>query len=62
MDTITAGQDPVATDATASRVVGFDPQGISYIAMAHERGLGEIDEIEVLGESIESVKRVFKKP
>jgi hypothetical protein len=30
--------------------------------MAHERGLGEIDEIEVLGESIESVKRVFKKP
>ena len=30
--------------------------------MAHERGLGEIDEIEILGESIENVKRIFERP
>ena len=62
MDVIIAGQDPVAADATASRVMGFDPHGISYMTMAHERSLGEIDEIKILGERIENVKRIFVRP
>lgn len=59
MDLIIAGQDPVATDATASRVMGFDPQEIKHIRKAYERGLGNIDDIEVCGERLENVARPF---
>ncbi|MFB0568875.1 MAG: DUF362 domain-containing protein [Nitrososphaeria archaeon] len=62
MDTIIAGADPVATDATAARVMGFDPHGISHIKRAFERGLGEIDRVEVVGDGVEAVRRVFERP
>jgi uncharacterized protein (DUF362 family) len=62
MDTIIAGKDPVATDATACRVMGFDPHTISHIKRAHEQALGEIDRIEILGDNITTVMRSFKKP
>jgi uncharacterized protein (DUF362 family) len=59
MDLIIAGQDPVATDATASRVMGFDPREIAHIRKAYERGLGNIDDVEVCGERLENVARPF---
>jgi uncharacterized protein (DUF362 family) len=59
MDLIIAGKDPVATDATAARIMGFDPQEIKHIRRAHEKGLGEIDHIEIVGERIENVTRPF---
>ena len=31
MDLILAGQDPVATDATCARIMGFDPHQIKHI-------------------------------
>ena len=61
MDTIIAGADPVATDSTACRIMGFDPYEIGHIRMAHEKDLGEIDRIEILGESIENIERVFER-
>ena len=61
MDLIIAGKDVVATDATASRIMGFDPTEIAHLRMAYERKLGELNDIEVVGESIESVKRDFKR-
>ena len=62
MNTIIAGVDPVATDATACRVMGFDPHTISHIMQAYERNLGEIDKVEILGDGIDAVKRTFKSP
>ncbi len=62
MDTIIAGTDPVATDATACRVMGFDPHIINHIKQAHERDLGEIDQVDIVGDGIEAVKRSFKSP
>ncbi len=62
METIVAGADVVAVDATTSRLMGIDPHEIGHIMMAHERGLGEVDGIEVVGDGIEAVKRVFKRP
>jgi uncharacterized protein (DUF362 family) len=59
MDLIIAGQDPVATDATASRVMGFDPREIAHIRKAYERGLGNIDDVQVCGERLENVARPF---
>jgi uncharacterized protein (DUF362 family) len=60
-DLIFAGKDVVATDATAARAMGFDPKEISHIRTASEKGLGNIDNIEVLGASINEVKQHFKR-
>jgi uncharacterized protein (DUF362 family)/Pyruvate/2-oxoacid:ferredoxin oxidoreductase delta subunit len=62
---IIAGHDAVAVDLVASTVIGWDPQrevGTNFLAK--QRGIGQTDleEIEILGESIDSVKHVFKKP
>ena len=60
MDLIIAGTDVVATDATASRIIGLDPNNIKHIRRAHEKGLGNMDDIEVVGEKLENVTRPFK--
>ena len=61
MDIIIAGKDVVATDATAARIMGFDPAEISHIRTAAQKGLGNIDNIEIVGSKLEDVTRVFKK-
>ncbi|MRR13277.1 DUF362 domain-containing protein, partial [bacterium] len=49
---ILAGADQVAIDAVAASMMGFDPMGIAYIRLAHERGLGvgNVDDIEIVGD------------
>ena len=63
MDLIIAGRDPVATDATACRIMGIDPYEVYHIKRAYEKGFGEIDsaKIQVVGEKIENVKRKFRR-
>ena len=60
-DLIIAGEDPVATDAVGCRVMGFNPYEIYHVREAFERGLGNIDDVKVLGERIEDVTRLFKR-
>jgi uncharacterized protein (DUF362 family)/ferredoxin len=62
---IIAGEDAVAVDLVASAVMGWDPQtevGTNYLAKQRGIGPASLDDVMVLGESIESVRRVFKKP
>jgi uncharacterized protein (DUF362 family) len=61
MDLIVAGCDPVSTDSTASRIMGFDPKSIYHIRRVAEKGLGEIDNVEIVGERIETVARRFTR-
>lgn len=63
MGLILAGRDLVAVDAVASRVAGFKPDEILTTVIAAKQGLGTMDmtEIEVVGESIESVRRRFMR-
>jgi uncharacterized protein (DUF362 family) len=51
-DLMLASADQVAIDAVAARLMGFDPLGIRYLALAAERGLGVADtrDIELVGE------------
>ncbi len=51
-DVILASADQVAIDAVSAHLQGFDPLSIPFIRIAHERGLGvgDIEEIEILGE------------
>jgi len=60
MNLIIAGRDVVATDATAARVMGFDPYEIKHISKAYEKGLGKT-EAQIIGEKMETVKRAFKR-
>ncbi|MGQ9618260.1 MAG: DUF362 domain-containing protein [Candidatus Aminicenantia bacterium] len=59
---ILASSDSVAIDAVSAKMMGFDPLSIPYIRMSHERGLGvgDIREIEIIGEDIGSINWGFK--
>lgn len=60
MNTILAGTDPVATDATGCRVMNIDPHTIRHIQRAADKGLGNIDQVNVVGASLDTVTRPFK--
>ena len=61
MGLVLAGQDLVAVDAIAGRVMGFAPDEVPITKAAAERGLGTLDEskIEVVGERVADVRRRF---
>ncbi len=62
MDLIIAGADPVAVDAVATAVMGFNPKNIGHINMAAQHGLGvaALDQIAVKGEKLASAAKEFK--
>ena len=55
MDTIITSVDPVAADATAARCIGIDPETIDHVRWLHEAGIGEIRDIEVVDNGVETV-------
>ena len=59
MDTIIASVDPVAADTVASRIMGFSPERIDHIRWAHESGIGDMNDIEIVGDGVDAVKRIF---
>ncbi|MFH0848567.1 MAG: DUF362 domain-containing protein [archaeon] len=61
MDLIIAGRDVVATDAVAARAMGFDPHEIYHIRRAAELKIGLMDDVKIVGESLESVSREFRR-
>ncbi len=63
LDLIVAGDNAVATDAIMANIMGYDPRKIMHLRLASDEGLGPTspDEIEIVGESLEEVRRDFKK-
>ena len=61
MDTIIASVDPVAADATAARCIGIDPHTIDHVRWLHEAGMGEITNIEVVGDGIDTVYQKWEQ-
>jgi len=64
MGFIMASRDAVALDAVAGAVMGIAPEEVDTTRIAAEAGLGEGDlsQIQVLGDSIESARRPFARP
>jgi len=64
METIVAGTNPLATDMVAAYLMGFEPQEIPTFVWANKAGMRpeRLDEIELRGEPVEKVRRVFKRP
>jgi uncharacterized protein (DUF362 family) len=60
VNTIVAGPDYVAVDAVGSTIMGFDSAAVGHIRKAHEKGLGSMKGIEVVGNSIEEVQFAAK--
>lgn len=63
MGLIMAGRDPVAIDTIAAMSMGFEPHELPYLKAASDAGIGvcDIDQIEVVGNSIEEVKIPFER-
>ncbi|MBN2146670.1 MAG: DUF362 domain-containing protein [Anaerolineales bacterium] len=57
-----ASADQVAIDAVAAKLMGFDPLQIGYIRLAHQQGLGvgDLREIELLGDALGEENWHFK--
>jgi hypothetical protein len=61
-DYILASFDSVAIDATAARMMGFDPIQIPYLSICDDMQLGNArrENIEIVGENIEGVNFHFQ--
>jgi len=59
---ILASNDQVAIDSISAKMMGFEPMSIKFIRLAHEEGLGigNPEEIDIIGEDISNVKFNFK--
>jgi uncharacterized protein (DUF362 family) len=64
MGLIVAGTDPLATDMVAAHLMGIETEEVPTFAWAHKAGMTPttLDEIEIRGEPVSSVRRAFKKP
>jgi len=62
MNLIIAGRDPVAVDAVGAAVMGIPPEGVKHLGLAEEKALGtcDLNQIEIIGEPIENVRKKFK--
>ena len=62
LDLIIVGTDPVATDAVASAIMGFDWEKVPSVRLGHDRGLGigDLRRIEIKGERLEDIFHPFK--
>lgn len=56
-----AGEDSVAIDAVAAKMMGFDPMNIKFIKLAHDAGLGcgDFGQIDIVGEDVSDVNFHF---
>jgi uncharacterized protein (DUF362 family) len=63
MDLVIAGIDSVAVDAVGASVMGVSPETVKHLCYAEEKGLGifDLDRIEVVGKSIEKVRKRFRR-
>ncbi|MFA5346135.1 MAG: DUF362 domain-containing protein [Candidatus Omnitrophota bacterium] len=66
LNRIFISNDPLATDIVSARIMGFMPDDIPVLRLAAEKYFSKTAGIEVIGESIDSVKksigRSFRKP
>jgi uncharacterized protein (DUF362 family) len=64
MGLIIAGTSPLATDIAGALLMGFNPDEIPAIALAHKTGMlpSSIDDIQIRGLRIDQCMRKFMKP
>jgi uncharacterized protein (DUF362 family) len=60
---LVVGRDAVAVEAVGATLVGLDPEKMPVIQEAVKRGfgVGDVEKIEILGNSIESIRERFRQ-
>lgn len=58
---IIAGTDPFSIDCVASQIMGFNPSKIGVIKLAAKEKLGNPNGLSIVGDDIESFKRIFPR-
>ena len=63
LGTVIAGTDPVAVDAVAASIMGFEPREIAYLRQAEIKGLGTADlaAITIVGDPVSASRRRFRR-
>jgi len=63
MNLVIAGVDPVAVDAVGAEVMGIRSEDVKHLRLAEKKGLGtcHLEEIAILGEPLENVRRKFSR-
>ena len=56
---VLASADPVAIDAVAARLMGFDPNRIDHLRWCADDGIGSLDGYEVVGEPVDAHAQSF---
>ncbi len=59
VDRVLASRDIVALDSVVARMMGFDPQQIDHLQALQEDGSGSMEDVQVVGESIDGVDLGF---
>ena len=62
MGVILAGKNTLAVDAVCSRLMGYDPYQVKYLANTAKLGVGSMDDVEVVGEDMQSHVSEFERP
>jgi uncharacterized protein (DUF362 family) len=57
---VLAGDDPLAVDFTAARIMGFRPKSISHLNLAEKEGIGETRRVELIEmANLGKIKKIF---
>jgi len=59
---LVAGKDPVAVDMVGKDLMGFDTWSVDYLNLASWAGIGQANRIEIRGESLQQLRRIYQKP
>jgi uncharacterized protein (DUF362 family) len=59
---IVTGSNPVSVDSLCCRIMGFDPSQIIHLSVSAKNGLGEMENIEIIGDEWTKYKCEFEKP
>ena len=60
---VVAGSDPVAVDAVAASVMGYNPEDLVFLRLSAAKGFGtyDLDRIQIRGDDADAVRRDFDK-
>jgi len=59
---LAAGSEPVAVDAVCAGLMGFSLHEVDHLEVAAAAGVGQATRIEVVGASIDRLRRNYKRP
>ncbi len=59
---LAVGADPVAVDTVCAAAMGFDRDEVNHLFLANWAGVGQGEEIELIGEPLEGMRRSYLRP